>query len=83
MGQHLIRRDRLGVPQGARDVFDLLARGGRIPADLALALQHRVDYRSIAVHEYQKLLLPITTRVITHHLDEFLQFSQALLLRES
>lgn len=25
MGQHLIRRDRLGVPQSARDVFTLLA----------------------------------------------------------
>ncbi len=24
MGQHLIRRERLGVPQGARDVFELL-----------------------------------------------------------
>lgn len=28
MGQHLIRRERLGVPQSARDVFALLARGG-------------------------------------------------------
>jgi uncharacterized protein YutE (UPF0331/DUF86 family) len=79
MGHHLIRRDRLGLPQGARDVFELLARAGRISPELALALQHMVGYRNIAVHEYQKLLLPITVRVITHHLDEFLQYSQALL----
>ncbi|MEI6746694.1 MAG: HepT-like ribonuclease domain-containing protein, partial [Methylococcaceae bacterium] len=26
MGQHLIRRDTLGVPQSSRDVFDLLAK---------------------------------------------------------
>ena len=26
MGQHLIRRERLAVPQGARDVFTLLAQ---------------------------------------------------------
>ncbi|MCK7494652.1 MAG: DUF86 domain-containing protein [Comamonadaceae bacterium] len=35
MGQHLIRRERLGVPQSARDVFALLARGGWIDAALA------------------------------------------------
>ena len=28
MGQHLIRREKLGVPQSARDVFGLLAQGG-------------------------------------------------------
>ena len=26
MGQHLIRREQLGVPQSARDVFELLAK---------------------------------------------------------
>lgn len=30
MGQHLIRRERLGIPQSARDVFELLARSGWI-----------------------------------------------------
>ena len=35
MGQHLIRRERLGVPQGARDIFDLLARASWIDAKLA------------------------------------------------
>jgi uncharacterized protein YutE (UPF0331/DUF86 family) len=29
MGQRLIRRERLGVPQSARDVFTLLSRGKR------------------------------------------------------
>ena len=27
MGQHLVRREHLGVPQSARDVFELLAQG--------------------------------------------------------
>ena len=27
-GQHLVRRERLGVPQSARDVFKLLAQTG-------------------------------------------------------
>ena len=78
MGQHLIRRDRLGVPQGARDVFALLASAGRIDAELARRLQNMVGFRNIAVHGYQTLQLPITVAVITTHLDDFLVFSAAL-----
>lgn len=81
MGQHLIRRDRLGLPQSARDVFDLLAQTGRISTPLADSLKKMIGFRNIAVHDYQRLLLPITISVITDHLDEFLQFSSALLGR--
>lgn len=83
MGQHLVRRDRLGVPQSARDVFALLARAGWIDAALADALKRMVGFRNIAVHEYQALQLPITINIIAHHLDEFLQYSRALLLRDA
>ena len=79
MGQHLIRRDRLGVPQGVRDVFALLAQACRIETPLAEALQRMVGFSNIAVHDYQKLQLPITVAIIEKHLDEFLQYSKALL----
>lgn len=82
MGHHLARRQRLGVPQSARDVFDLLARGQWIDAALAQALKHMVGFRNIAVHDYQSLLLPILVSVITQHLDEFLEFTEAVLKRD-
>ena len=82
MGQHLVRCEGLGVPQSARDVFELLACAGWIEADLALALKRMVAFRNIAVHDYQSLLLPILVSVITEHLDEFLDFTQAVLQRE-
>jgi len=83
MGQHLIRRERLGIPQSARDIFALLAAGGWIENDLADALRRMVGYRNIAVHEYQTLQLPIAVAVITQHLDEFLDYSQAVLLGDA
>ena len=83
MGQHLIRRDRLGVPQSARAVFALLAQAGRIEPPLAEGLQRMVGFRNIAVHDYQSLQLPITIAIIEKHLDEFLQYSKALLLRDA
>ena len=38
MGQHLVRREQLGVPQSARDVFDLLASNTWIDGALAESL---------------------------------------------
>jgi len=81
MGQHLVRRERLGVPQSARDVFDLLARGQWIDANLADALKRMVAFRNIAVHEYQHLVVPILVNVVTQHLDEFLKFTKIVLQR--
>jgi uncharacterized protein YutE (UPF0331/DUF86 family) len=82
LGYHLIRRERLGLPQTARDVFDLLAQAGWIDTELADTLKRMVGYRNIAVHDYQRLLLPITIAVITERLDDFLRFRSVLLMRE-
>lgn len=79
MGQHLVRRERLGVPQSARDVFALLAQGAWIDNALAEAMKRMVGFRNIAVHDYQTLQLPITVAIIENHLDDFLQYSQRLL----
>ena len=79
MGQHLIRRQRLGVPQSARDVFALLARAGWIEAGLADSMKRMVGFRNIAVHDDQAVQLPIVLDIIRLHLDEFLQFSQQIL----
>mgnify|MGYP002628506129 CR=1 FL=1 len=82
MGHHIIRRDRLGVPQSARDVFEMLAQAKLIDQALADSLKRMVGFRNIAVHNYQKLLMPITVKVITEHLVEFLQYSEQMLKHE-
>lgn len=79
MGQHIVRKHKLGVPQSARDVFELLTRAGWIEPALAKSLQHMVAFRNIAVHDYQTLVLPIVESVITQHLDEFLEFTQIVI----
>lgn len=81
MGQHLIRRDRLGIPQSARDVFQLLADAERIPQALADALKRMIGFRNIAVHEYQRLQIPIVIAIITLHLEELLDYSSRLLVQ--
>ena len=83
MGQHLIRRERLGVPQSARDVFTLLATYAWIEPSLAEQLKRMVGFRNLAVHDYASLQLPITIKIIEQHLDQFLDYSQCLLRREA
>jgi uncharacterized protein YutE (UPF0331/DUF86 family) len=79
VAQHLIRRHKLGLPQSARDVFDVLAKAGWIELDLAESMKKMVGFRNIAVHDYQTLLLPITVNIINQHLDEFLWLTATLL----
>ena len=81
IANHLTRLHKLGIPQSARSAFQLLEQGGLIPGSLAEAMKNMVGFRNIAVHDYQSLLLPITERIITQHLDEFLAFTAHLLKR--
>lgn len=83
IGQYLVRRERLGVPQSARDVFELLHVGGWLSADLAATRKRMVGFRNIAVHDYQALQLPITVNIIRNHLGGFSAFTQAVLTHEA
>lgn len=82
LGQHVIRRDRLGVPQSARDVFTLLERAGRLPPELAERLRRMVGFRNVAVHDYQALSLPVVVAVIQSDLQEVERFAHLSLRSE-
>ena len=81
MGQHLVRKHKLGLPQGAREVFTLLENAQWIEAATAASMRNMVGFRNIAVHDYQKLQLPIVEAIINKHLDDFLAFSRQVLLK--
>lgn len=83
MGQHLIRRERLGMPQSSRDVFKLLAEAGWLEAPVAEAMKRMVGFRNIAVHDDQSVQLAITVAIIEKHLDDFVAYSSALLRRDA
>jgi len=82
MGQHLIHRDRLGLPQSARDVFALLAQAGWIDTTLQDTMQRMMGFRNLAVHDDQQLLFPILLSVVTVHLNDFLRFTTAILKKD-
>ncbi len=79
VGQHLIRRDKLGVVQSSRDVFESLKVAGYIDEVSATAMKKMIGFRNIAVHYYQRLQTEITISVITSHLPEFDVFSRQII----
>lgn len=72
----LIKYHKLGIPQSARNSFELIANAGLISTDSATALKKMVGLRNIAVHDYQTLNLDIIIAVINNHLSDFETYSK-------
>ena len=76
---HLVRVHRLGIPQETREAFDLLESARLIDGVLAERMKKLVEFRNVAIHDYQKLNLDIVRRIVLEHLDDFLTFKRLLL----
>jgi uncharacterized protein YutE (UPF0331/DUF86 family) len=79
LAMHLVRRQRLGVPQESREAFSLLAEAEVLDPRLAAALARMVGFRNVAVHEYQALQLPIVRSIIRERLTDLLEFAAVAL----
>jgi uncharacterized protein YutE (UPF0331/DUF86 family) len=73
---------RLGIPVSSADAFDLLARAGIVPRDLAERLRRMIGFRNIAVHAYRDLDLAIVEAVIRTGLDDLVALGDAVLALE-
>ena len=78
LANYIVRKQQLGVPQSARDSFQLLANAHFLPAELAHHMQSMVGFRNIAIHAYQALDLTILVSIVEHRLGDFTRFTQAM-----
>lgn len=76
---HLVRINKLGVPQESRDAFSMICGAGIIDAALRDRLQAMVGFRNIAVHDYRKLNLDIVRSIIETRLEDFRAFVTTVL----
>lgn len=74
-----IKQRALGIPQSARDSFDLIAQAGLISEACAKSLKAMVGLRNVAVHNYQTLNLDIVISVVKNHLVDFDSFCAEIL----
>jgi uncharacterized protein YutE (UPF0331/DUF86 family) len=75
---HLIKKQSLGIPQSARDSFELVAKVGIITKESRDQLKNMVGLRNIAVHDYQALNIDIVISVVKYHLKDFESFSKSI-----
>lgn len=79
LANHTIRSRKLGLPKDSRDSFLLLATAKIIPHELAGRLQGMIGFRNILVHEYQRMDIELMIRVIEHHLDDLVEFTNHII----
>ena len=81
LAMHLVRRNRLGIPQESRDAFDLLVASGRLDAGLGADLKRMIGFRNVAVHDYTRLNLDIVRSIISRQLADLESFAAECLRR--
>ena len=79
LAMHIVRTQRLGVPQESREAFGLLERADLLDSDLAGRMSRMVGFRNVAVHDYRKLSMDIVASLVRERLDDFLDFTRAAL----
>lgn len=79
LAMHVARKERLGLPQDARDAFTLLENANIIPSAIAARMRAMVGFRNIAVHQYQSLSMPILRSILQSRLDDFTTFTSCLI----
>ena len=78
LANHTIKAFKLGLPKESRESFRLLAIGKIIPLELAHRLEGMVGFRNILVHEYQRMDIELMIKVIEHHLDDLVEFTNCI-----
>lgn len=76
---HIVAEEKLGLPQNSRDAFSLIEEKGIIDAPLSAKMKAMIGFRNIAVHDYQEINLVILQKILENHLDDFLEYTSAIL----
>jgi uncharacterized protein YutE (UPF0331/DUF86 family) len=76
LAMHIVKTEKLGVPQETRDAFQLLSDADKIDSDFAQRLMRMVGFRNVAVHDYRKLNLEIVESIIKIELEALIDFSK-------
>ncbi|OIP99848.1 MAG: hypothetical protein AUK35_05760 [Zetaproteobacteria bacterium CG2_30_46_52] len=79
----VIKEEKLGIPSGSRDAFELLAKNNLIPQALSTKMQHMVGFRNTVIHEYQQVNIAIVQAVLETGLNDLLLFTDAVIEQQN
>lgn len=78
---HIIARERLGIPKTYAEAITILVREGILPREKKDDLTRMVRFRNRAVHLYDEIDPSEIWRIIEHHLGDFEVVIEALVQR--
>lgn len=76
IGNYLVSRKRLGVPENYQDIFAMLERDGTLPAEFAAEMMKMARFRNRLVHMYWQVDLKQIYEIITTRLGDFEQYAE-------
>ena len=79
--QHIVSRDRLGMPQNSAEAFTLLEQAGIIETEIARSMVAMTGFLNVAVHEYQELDNSVLHEIATRHYRSLIDFCRAVGVR--
>jgi len=81
LAMHLVRCEKLGIPQDSREAFDMLVAASVLDERLAAGLERMVGFRNVAVHDYQTLNLDIVAAIVRTELADLLELARLCVTR--
>jgi len=81
VASHVVSDEALGEPQTNRQLFELLARGGWLDAEMADQLSRMAGFRNILVHGYGDIDLAVVEDIVRNRLDDLLRFVDVIARR--
>lgn len=79
LANHLIKTNKLGIPSDSRQSFDLLAEAEIISVEIAGSLKKMIGFRNTAIHEYQRINIPIVVNIIQKDSGDLIRFTKYVL----
>jgi uncharacterized protein YutE (UPF0331/DUF86 family) len=76
---HIVSDRRLRVPTGYADTFTVLVENGFIGESLGKTMEKMAKFRNVVVHHYDRVDAAIVITILRKHLEDFLQFRDAVL----
>lgn len=74
LGNHIIARERLGVPQNYQDTFSLLEKGKILQPEFAEEMKKMARFRNRLVHIYWEIDTPQLYEILTTRLGDFKEY---------
>ena len=79
ISNHIVKTQRLGIPQTARESFELLNAHGILSDELCQQMKNMVGFRNIAIHSYTRVNLSVVRAIVENNLKDFEAFLASVL----